>query len=204
MRLIDRFIGEPDFSDEHHIDIHAPADLVLAVATKMDIQALPIVRSLIWIRGKVMGVRATPRKATALLGELKSLGWRVLAHVPGRVYVLGVLARPWIADAGFHGVDAEDYVACCEPDAVKIVASLDAQPIAPTWTRFTTETYVKATDAEALRKFRRYWFVAAYGIVLIRLVILRALKRRAEWEFGEQQRARGAAAEGREPTRLAL
>lgn len=194
MRLIDRFIADPDFSDEHHIDIHAPAELVLDIATRMDIQALPIVHGLIWIRGKLMGAHDAPRKATALLDELKSLGWRVLAHVPGRTYVLGVVAQPWIADVGFHGVDAANFGACREPDAVKIVATLDAEPIASTWTRFTTETRVKATDADALRKFRRYWFAVSSGIVLIRLVTLRALKRRAEWAFHEQQRARGAAA----------
>ena len=194
MRLIERFIADPDFSDEHHIDIDAPADLVLDLATHMDIQALPIVRGLIWLRGKIMGGHDVPRKATALLEELQSIGWRVLAHVPDRTYVLGVIGQPWIADVGFHGVDAERYAEYREADAVKIVVTLDAEPIAPAVTRFTTETYVKATDAGALRKFRRYWFAVSSGIVLIRLVTLHALKHRAESIVRERRQPRGAAA----------
>jgi hypothetical protein len=180
MRLIDRFIPQPDVCDEHHIDIHAPAHLVLDLATKMDLQALPVVHALIWIRGKVMGAHDAPRKATALLDELTSLGWQVLASVDSGIYVLGVVARPWTADVGFQGVPADRFAAFHEPDVVKIVVTLEAEPTGSETTRFTTETRVKATDAGALRKFRRYWRRAAPGIVLIRLAMLRALKHDAE------------------------
>ncbi len=185
MRLIDRFIAKPDFRERHHIDIHAPADLVLDIATKTDIQALPVVRTLIWIRGRVMRAQAEPRKATRLLEELCSLGWNVLEHVPDRAFVLGVVAQPWNGDPGFRGVAAERFAMFAEPNLVKIVATLEAEPITATMTRFTTETRVKATDAGAYAAFRRYWRRVVPGIVLIRLAMLRALKREAESRYLE-------------------
>jgi hypothetical protein len=180
MRLIDQFVPLPDFREQHHIDVHAPAAVVLDIAAKMDIQTLPVVHALIWIRGKVMGAHDAPRKSTAFLDELKSLGWQVLASVDDGIHVLGVVARPWTADVGFRGVPADRFAAFDEPDLVKIVVTLEAEPIAQGLTRFTTETRVKATDARALRKFRRYWRKVLPGIVLIRLAMLHALKRDAE------------------------
>lgn len=183
MRLIDQFIPQPDVRDEHHIDIHAPAALVLDVATKMDIQALPIVHALIEIRAMLMRAKDAPRKATALLDELLGLGWRVLAHVPERSYVLGAIAQPWNADPAFRGVDADRFVSFDQPDMVKIVATLEAEPLSAASTRFTTETRVEATDPRAFWKFRRYWVLAAPGIILIRLAMLRALKHEAEEQY---------------------
>ena len=57
MRLAEAFIPTPDVREEHHIDIHAPSSEVLDLATRMDLQALPVVHALIWVRGKLMGAR---------------------------------------------------------------------------------------------------------------------------------------------------
>ena len=63
---------------------------------------------------------------------------------------------------------------------MKIAWTLEATPLAPALTRFATETRVVATDEEARIKFRRYWRKFGMGIVLIRLVLLPALRKRAE------------------------
>jgi hypothetical protein len=44
----------------------------------------------------------------------------------------------------------------------------------------TTETRVAATDDGARRSFKRYWRLIAPGSALIRVVWLRAIRRRAE------------------------
>jgi hypothetical protein len=43
-----------------------------------------------------------------------------------------------------------------------------------------------ATDAEARRRFRRYWRWARFGIVAIRLLILPAIRREAERRWTAQ------------------
>jgi hypothetical protein len=63
---------------------------------------------------------------------------------------------------------------------VKIVWTLEAEPLGLALTRFRTETRVLATDEEARRKFRSYWRWARFGIVLIRLLMLPSLRREAE------------------------
>ena len=63
---------------------------------------------------------------------------------------------------------------------VKIAWTLEVEPLAPARTRFRTQTRVVATDDAARRKFRRYWRMFGMGIVLIRLLLLPAVRREAE------------------------
>ena len=48
------------------------------------------------------------------------------------------------------------------------------------WTRFATETRAAATDEASRAKFRRYWRFAGPGILLIRKLLLPAVRREAE------------------------
>jgi hypothetical protein len=45
---------------------------------------------------------------------------------------------------------------------------------------FRTETRALATDAEARRRFRRYWAAFSPGIILIRRAMLRPVRHEAE------------------------
>ena len=63
------------------------------------------------------------------------------------------------------------------PDRVKIVWTLEAEPLAQDVTRFATETRAAGTDAGARAKFRRYWRLVGLGVVLIRRLHL-PLRRR--------------------------
>jgi hypothetical protein len=80
----------------------------------------------------------------------------------------------------FTPVAPERFAAFSEPDMVKIVWTLEAEPLGPALTRFRTETRVLATDDWARRRFRRYWRMFGAGIVLIRWLLLPALRREAE------------------------
>jgi hypothetical protein len=80
----------------------------------------------------------------------------------------------------FTSVPAEEFESYCAPDQVKIAWTLETVPLGPALTRFATETRVVATDEQARRKFRRYWRLAGTGIILIRLLVLPALRRAAE------------------------
>jgi hypothetical protein len=193
MRLIDRFMPVADVRDEHHVDVHAPAGLVYDIATKMDMQALPLIHALLWVRAKLMRAPLGARPATELVAELEALGWQVLAR-GGDEIVLGVAATPWHGDPQFRGISPDRFADFCEPGMVKIAVSLEAVPLGPTRTRFSTETRVKATDAAAMLQFASYWRKVMPGIVLIRLAMLRALKRDAEAQYDAHCRELGQAA----------
>jgi hypothetical protein len=179
--LLDQFIPVYDIAERHHVEIAAHAEVVFAAACEQDLMALPVVRTIFKAReillGSEPGTAAHPR---GLLAMMKSIGWGVLAEVPGREIVMGAVTQPWHANVAFRPLPPSEFVAFSEPDFVKIVWTLRADPVGTSASIFRTETRVVTTDAGARAKFRRYWSVFSPGIILIRWASLGPLKREAE------------------------
>ena len=174
------FIPKPYVSDQHEIVIAAPADLVFFDATRMNLQALPIVRAIFRVRAWLMrDTVEPPAKPLGIVAETMVLGWGLLAHTPCRSIVMGAAARPWTRNVTFRTIPADQFAAFAEPDYVKIVWTLEADPIGPERTRFRTETRVEPTDEAARRKFFWYWKAFGIGIRFIRWNMLRELRRSA-------------------------
>jgi len=179
--VLDRYILQPDVRARHEITIHAPPGLVLDVARELDMQSIPLIRAIIWLRARLLGARGTPaRRATGLVAEALALGWGRLEHVPDRWFVAGAVCRPWHANVEFTAIPPDRFATYAEPDRVKIAWTLEAVPLDEGRTRFATETRAVATDDAARAKFRRYWRTFGIGIVVIRWLILPALRREAE------------------------
>jgi hypothetical protein len=170
-----------DVTERHETLVHAPADVVFDVARSLDMQTGPAIHAIFWLRGKLLGATPMPaRPPQGLVAETVALGWGVLAERPGRELVMGAVTQPWMADVKFTAVAPDRFAAFAEPDLVKIVWTLEAEPLGPALTRFRTETRALATDGAAQRKFRRYWRWARVGIVLIRWLLVPRLRREAE------------------------
>lgn len=179
--LLDRFIPDPEVVEHHHIDIEAPADLVMATAKDMRLLDSPMIRAIIRMRELAMGGRPDERPHPApLVAQMQSIGWVVLSEKAGREIVLGCVTQPWLANPVFRSVAASEYLAFAEPGYVKIAWTLRADPVDDHHATFHTETRVSTTDAEARERFRNYWSFVAPGVELIRLAMLRPLKRAAE------------------------
>jgi hypothetical protein len=108
------------------------------------------------------------------------MGWGVLLDEPGRMFIAGASCQPWKADVVFTPIPADRFAASEEPGRVKIVWTLEAEPLDSTSSRFASETRVRAMDSEAREKFRRYWRTFSIGILTIRLFLLPAIRREAE------------------------
>jgi hypothetical protein len=179
--LLDRFIPAYDIAERHHIRVAAPAATTLQTASEMDLLHSPIARAIFRAREVILGSEpdrvARPRGVLALT---QSLGWRVLAEVPGREIVMGAVTQPWKANVTFEGLPPDEFAAFYEPGYVKIVWTLRADPIGPNESVFRTETRAIATDPSAYAKFRRYWSLLSPGIIMIRAAMLQPLKREAE------------------------
>ena len=80
----------------------------------------------------------------------------------------------------FRGIPPEEFAAFNEPEYVKIVWTLRADAISPYSSIARSETRAVATDAAARRRFRWYWARFSAGIVLIREISLRLVKKEAE------------------------
>lgn len=185
--VLDHFIPHSDAGGRHEITVHAPADLVLRTARNFDIQSIPMIRAIFWLRGKMLGARARAMPRAGLVANMQGLGWGRLAEEPGHFFVAGAVCQPWLADVVFSPIAPERFADYAEPDQVKIAWTLEADNLGPALSRFATETRVAATGEQARIKFRRYWRVFGIGIVLIRKLLLPVLRREAEREWKRSQ-----------------
>jgi hypothetical protein len=180
-RLIERFAPEAMAHGRHEVRIRAPADLVFEVAEGFDLLSIPAVHAIFRLRAGLLRA-PLPRRddLKGLIHETQRMGWAELARRPGRELVMGAAVQPWLAEPVFKPVAPDRFLDYAAPEHVKIVWTLEAEPLGPALTRFTTETRVQPTDDAARRRFRRYWRFAGIGIVLVRLLALPAVRREAE------------------------
>ena len=178
--LLDRFMSNYEIAERHHVRVDATARTTFASASEIDLQDSRIIRAIFRGREWIMGSQpATNPEPRAFVAQMLAIGWGVLAEIPDREIVMGAVTQPWQADVVFRPLPPEEFAAFCEPDYVKIVWTLRADPAGAT-SIFRTETRVSTTRPSARQKFRRYWSFASPGIVLIRRMMLRLVKAEAE------------------------
>lgn len=193
--LLDRFMPDYEIVERHHVRVGAPPEATLAAAGALNLFEAPLVRAIFKGRELVLGARPDDKpRPHGLLDEVRSLGWVVLAELPGREIVLGAVTKPWHADVTFRSVPPDEFAAFAEPDYVKIAWTLRADPAGDGRSIFRTETRAIATDAAARRKFRRYWSLLSPGIILIRTMMTAQLKCAVERQAGSGESASIAAA----------
>lgn len=179
--LLDRFMPAYEVVERHHIRVAASAQTTFGAACETNLLASPISRAIFRAREVILG--STPdetERPGGVLALTKSIGWGVLAEVPGREVVMGAITRPWEANVTFRALPPDGFAAFNEPGYVKIVWTLRADPVNGAESVFRTETRVIATDGPARQKFRRYWSLVSPGIIIIRAVMLQPVKREAE------------------------
>jgi hypothetical protein len=179
--LLDRFMPAYEVVERHRVSVKAPATITLTAAREQDLLGSPVVRTIFKVRELVL--QSTPdqeRRPRALLPHMLSLGWGVLAEVPGREIVVGAVTKPWEANVVFRALPPDVFAAFDTPEYVKIVWSLRADPDGVNRSIFRTETRAIATDTVSRARFRRYWSFVSPGVGSIRRLLLGPLKAEAE------------------------
>jgi len=176
---MDHFLPAFDVRERHGTLVRATSNLAFETAEGFKLQSIALVRTIFWLRSKLMGAQYEPLRR-GLVEEMLALGWVKLAYTPGRELVMGSATQPWIADVKFRSIPADEFADFSEPGFVKIVWTIEAEPLGPALTRLATETRVRATDEGARAKFRPYWRKFRLGIVLIRRLALAAIRKEAE------------------------
>lgn len=174
MRSVDEFLPDYEFSERHRLAIHAPSKSIDTAVRTVSLTDIPIARALWAVRrfGRSYGDAARPFVDGALENAV------VLDDVPGEGIVLGLTGQFWRlrgGDTGIQARTAEEFFAYARPDACKAVIDFRIGP-----SRLSTETRVHVPDPASRRKFRRYWLVIKPFSGLIRILFLRAARRRAE------------------------
>jgi hypothetical protein len=174
MRSLDDFLPAYEFSERHSITIHAPAARIDAALRSVSMADIPVARALWWLRrlGSPYGDATKPFVG----GELPGV---VLDDVPGEGIVLGLTGQFWRLLGGRRDgtgpMTADEFLAYDRPDTCKAVVDFRIGQLA-----LSTETRVHVADAASRRRFRRYWLVIRPFSGLIRILLLRAARRRAE------------------------
>lgn len=178
--LLDRFMPRYDVVEQHETAVSAPADVTLASACEQELGRVPAIRALFAARSLFMGAKSRDIGPPAgLLDQVRALGWGELAHIPGREIVMGAVTQPWHADVVFRALPPDSFADFAEPGFVKIAWTLGADPDGDGRSIFRTETRAVGTDADAKRRFRRYWMMVSPGVALIRRLSLAPLRREA-------------------------
>jgi hypothetical protein len=172
VKPLDDFLPTYEFSERHGIRIDASAERIDRAVRSVSMADIPVARALWWLRrlGRRTGDPTEPF-VTAFPGV-------VLEDVPREGIVLGLTGQFWRLRGNLDPPGpriAEDFVAYSRPDVCKAVIDLRVGP-----SSLSTETRVHVEDPAARRRFRRYWFVIRPFSGLIRILLLRAARRRAE------------------------
>jgi hypothetical protein len=158
MRPLDDVMPVYEFSERHEIGVDAERETTDRALRELTLAELPAVRLLVRLRG-LRRVRAD----RPLLEEMAK-GATVVEDVAGEGVVLALNGQFWrLRGREDGGARAE------------AVVDFRAEP-----GRLTTETRVHVAEPAARRKFARYWRVIRPFSGLIRILVLRAAKRRAE------------------------
>jgi hypothetical protein len=184
--LLDRFIPEWEAGDRHEIRVAAPAEFAYAALKETDLESIPLVHAIFAARAKILGAESdTPPPTRGLLASTLAIGWGVLDEVPGREIAVGAITKPWEADVTFHALPPERFRDFDEPGWVKIVWTLEAEPVDETESVARTRVRVRTTSADARARFRRYWSIFSPGIRLIRRLSLPVVRATAEGRYRE-------------------
>lgn len=179
--LLDRLMPRYDVVERHRIGVAAPAAVTLEAARAMDLSRTAVVRAIFRAREFVMGAeRSGASSSKGFVADMEALGWGTLAVDPDREIVMGGVTKPWVPNPVFRALPPDEFLSFDEPDFVKIVFTLRADPSGEMRSIFKTETRAVATDASARGKFRWYWALLSPGIILIRKAMLLPVKREAE------------------------
>lgn len=158
MRPLDDFLPVYEFVERHEIAVRADTARIDRAIREVTLAEVPLARALVRLRG----IRGTSADRPLLDGMARR--GSLLEDVPGEGVVLALSGQFWRRRGG-------------DRDGPRAEAVVDFRTGPES---LSTETRVHVADLAARRKFAGYWRVIRPFSGLIRIVVLRAAKRRAE------------------------
>ncbi len=188
MSKLDEILPDFEFNEIHRLKIHAAGSAAYAAIKQTRLSDLsPLASSMLALRSIPDRLLRPGRQAFAadlpLLDAMTRGAFVILDEVPGTEIVIGTIGQPWriVGGADVHIRDCEEFSRFTQLDYARIVTNLHVEAIGPAgWLICSTETRVHIPDPAARRRFRLYWTIISMGSGWIRLMWLRAIKRRGE------------------------
>lgn len=186
--LLDDFLPVYHFTEVHSTVVNAPpGDVYRAVKAITPAE-------LSWVFHLLFKIRSLPARFRGktglefsapqpLLGQMLEGGFVLLADKAEREIVFGMVGQFWklSGGAGVSLSHAQDFVEFDRPDYGRVAANFYvSQADGHGNVRVSTESRTYVPDPQARKKFGRYWRVIYPGSAYIRVLMLKAIKRRAE------------------------
>jgi hypothetical protein len=183
MTALDRLIPAPDLIEIDRVTVAAaPADAWQAVR-HLDLASSRLVRALFAVRTLPGRLHSQGARLHLRIDDLVSSpehpGFQILIEDAPHEIAVGAIGKVWHLDIPFvHVGDAEAFAAFTDPDFVKVAWAIRVEPDESEGALVECELRVSSTDADALKKFRRYFRIIGPASRLIRRVLLAQLVHR--------------------------
>jgi hypothetical protein len=174
---LERWLPRYDVAERHGVAVAAPPEAVDRAIREVSLDDVPVARALVRLRG----IRHVRGGGSFVEQMSRRLGAVVVADRPGRELAVGLVGQFWRPRGG-NGTrprTQEEFARFDRPGWAKAVMAFEIEP-SDGGSHLATETRVRVPDPAARRRFRRYWLVVRPFSGLIRILLLRAAKRRAE------------------------
>jgi hypothetical protein len=186
--LLDDFLPVYHFTEVHSTVVNAPPGAVYQAVKELTPSELS------WVFHLLFKIRALPARLSGqagqgfsaprpLLDQMLNGGFTLLADEAEREIVFGMIGQFWKLSGGTEVPLAhpQDFVAFEQPDYARVAANFYvSQADGQGNVRVSTESRTYVPGPRARKKFGRYWRVIYPGSAYIRVLMLKAIKRRAE------------------------
>jgi len=180
-----RVLPSYQFNEVHRTTVRATPERVHRAIKEVTASEILFFRELTWLRrfgrrGPESILNAPERRP--LLDVATRTSFIALADSPREIVVGTVVIAPPHAPRT-RPINADEFAALAAQDGYALATmNFVVTPRADDTCDVSTETRVFATDESARRRFAAYWRLINLGSAFIRLMWLRAIKRRAEAE----------------------
>ncbi len=182
--LIDSLAPEFDAEETHAILINASRQTVYQALCTADWGESAIIKGLVWLRAMpafvASGCRSFPQGRTFTLQTLVDSGFGLLAERPGDEIVLGVSGRFWRPTGNLSAFNRADFDKAVPAGLAWGIWNFSLADAGAGKTILSTQTRVVCGDSSSRRKFRTYWLIVRPFSGLIRLMLLKSVRLRAE------------------------
>lgn len=186
MRL-DEFLPTYAFHEIHAVTVDAPIAKVFTAIKELTVAELsPLIFAMLNLRSLpalLMGMESKmERTPEPFLNKLFEDGFIPLAEVADQEIVFGLIGQFWklVPVPGPKIANPKEFLDYGDPHFAKVAANLAVTPSADGSVRCSTETRIHVPDSRTRRKFAFYWRIISMGSGWIRMLWLRAIKRKAE------------------------
>jgi hypothetical protein len=187
--MLEEFLPHYDVRETHSVKVAAEPEVVLRALRELTPREVPLFVVLMTLRAGPRARHLSARRR--VLDQFERAGFVSLRDGPDGL-AFGSVGRYWQLSGSLRRIEPGEFRDFAEPGYAKGAVDFRVEPQDGA-TLLTTETRVLATDETARRRFLRYWRLIHPGSAAIRVVWLRAIRRRAERYSSCSRRAESAA-----------